>query len=76
MRGVKADLEEVLRVAQIVAGRPGVSLKIGRVLTPRRYRTWAESGRNGEYGGRLIALHYRWRSSPPLPRASSPPVAV
>jgi hypothetical protein len=36
MRGVKADLEEVLRVAQIVAGRPGVSLKIGRVLTPRR----------------------------------------
>ena len=33
MRGVKADLEEVLRAAQIVADRPGVSLKIGTVVS-------------------------------------------
>lgn len=33
MRGAKADLSEVLRAAQIVADRPGISLKIGTVVS-------------------------------------------
>jgi MoaA/NifB/PqqE/SkfB family radical SAM enzyme len=33
MRGAKADLGEVLRAAQLVADRPGTSLKIGTVVS-------------------------------------------